>query len=117
MFLQIRPPSKIPLSFLYGFERQTLLCLHKAAKYKTKKDVNKNGSNSWGDRGVIQKSSGSLCTYLVCGVVVLLQVGMSQGLFHADALDGVKGQHAAQQVKSCIRAIKSFTWFSPHFVQ
>lgn len=49
----------------------------------------------------------SVCAYLICGVVVLLQVRMSQGLLHADALDGIKGQHAAQQVQSCVRIISS----------
>lgn len=42
-----------------------------------------------------------LIRYLVCGVVVLLQVRVSQRLLHADALVGVKGQHAAQQVECC----------------
>ena len=48
-----------------------------------------------------------MCAYLICGVVVLLQVRVSQGLLHADALHGVKGQHAVQQVQSCVTFIKS----------
>ena len=43
----------------------------------------------------------SACAYLVRGVVVLLQVGVGQGLLHADALVGVKGQHATQQIQGC----------------
>lgn len=42
-----------------------------------------------------------MCMYLIRGVIVLLQVRVGQGLLHADALVGVKGQHATQQIQSC----------------
>lgn len=37
--------------------------------------------------------------YLIRWVIVLLQVGVSQGFFHCDPFIGVKGQHPVQQVK------------------
>lgn len=42
-----------------------------------------------------------LVSDLVCGVVVLLQVRVSQRLLHLDPLVRVKGQHLVQQVQSC----------------
>lgn len=45
--------------------------------------------------------------YLIWRIVVLLQVRVSQGLLDGDALDGVKGQHAAQQIESCIKVMRS----------
>lgn len=37
--------------------------------------------------------------HLICWVIVLLQVGVSQGFFHCDPFIGVKGQHPVQQIK------------------
>ena len=38
-------------------------------------------------------------THLIIWVIVLLQVGVGQGLFHSDPTVRVEGQHLVQQVQ------------------
>lgn len=48
---------------------------------------------------LISTESCSTGTHLVCGIVVLLQVGVSQRLLHTHAVVGVEGEHLVEQVK------------------